>query len=360
MDEKLTQFIEHARSKGLDHATIRMLLLSAGWKEKEVSRALIAQALDVPIPTPPDVGGAREVFLYLISFAALYTFVGYALTLIFSYIDVKLPDAATTPYAQLQAEASRGAIPEAMAAVFVTFPVLLWVSRILIREMRVAPDKAASPVRRMLTYLTLFAAAMTIAIDLATLIAFFLQGEVTARFLLKVGAVLVVAGAGFVYYFKSLKMAPEEHRTTGLHRAFGWSATIVVAISMTVGMITVGSPSTERLRRFDAQRAADVKLISEEIFNISVGANWRNPGAPLAIKQPLPKSLNELAATARMRRPRIADPATGTPYEYQPLSESRFQICATFNLPRDEVADVVWNHPAGRHCFEFDTLNPWR
>jgi len=360
MDEKLTQFIEHARTKGMDHATIRMVLLSAGWKEKDVSRALIAQALDVPVPTPPDVGGAREGFLYLVSFASLYTFIGYALTLIFSYIDVKLPDPATTSYAQLQTEASRSAIPEAMAAVFVTFPALIWVSRLLIREIKASPDRAASPVRRTLTYMTLFAAAMTIAIDLATLIAFFLQGEVTSRFLLKVGAVVAVAGACFVYYFKSLKMSPEEHKTTSLHRAFGWSATVVVAISMTVGMITIGSPGTERLRRFDAQRASDIKLISEEIFNISAGANWRNPGATLVVKQPLPKTLPELATAARMRRPRINDPATGKPYEYQPLGDSRFQICATFDLPRDEVADVVWNHPAGRYCFEFDTLNPWR
>jgi len=33
MDEKLIRFVDHARDKGMDHATIRHLLLSAGWKE---------------------------------------------------------------------------------------------------------------------------------------------------------------------------------------------------------------------------------------------------------------------------------------------------------------------------------------
>ena len=71
MAQSLGTFIDHARQKGMDHATIRMLLLSAGWKEKEIARALTAQALDIPVPTPPDVGGAREAYLHLVAFAAL-------------------------------------------------------------------------------------------------------------------------------------------------------------------------------------------------------------------------------------------------------------------------------------------------
>ena len=35
MPSKLESFIAHARSKGMDHQTIRMLLLSSGWKEKD-------------------------------------------------------------------------------------------------------------------------------------------------------------------------------------------------------------------------------------------------------------------------------------------------------------------------------------
>jgi len=35
-------------------------------------------------------------------------------------------------------------------------------------------------------------------------------------------------------------------------------------------------------------------------------------------------------------------------------------VCATFERVRDEAGDVAWNHPAGRHCFDFDALNPRR
>jgi len=360
MDQQLSAFIDHARTKGMDHATIRMLLLSAGWKEKDIARALTAQALDLPVPTPPDLGGAREAFLHLLTSAALYTAISYALTLIFSYVDLKLPDVAMTPYAQQQTEFSRGLIPVAMAAVFVAFPLLIWLSSILVREIRATPDKARSPVRRWLTYLTLFMAAGMMFVDVITLVAFFLQGELSTRFLLKVAAVLVVGGAAFFYYYRSLKMSAEEMRTTSFHRWFGWVSSIAVAASLVGGLFVVGSPATERVRRLDAQRASDVKIISEEVFNTTVGTAWRNPAVPLAIKQPVPRSLSDLAAGAQRIRPRINDPKTGVPYEYQVLGESTFRVCANFEQARDEVADVAWNHPAGRHCFDFDALNPRR
>ena len=37
MNQELMQFVDHARDKGMDHATIRLVLLSAGWKEKQIA-----------------------------------------------------------------------------------------------------------------------------------------------------------------------------------------------------------------------------------------------------------------------------------------------------------------------------------
>jgi hypothetical protein len=360
MEQPLGAFIDHARTKGMDHATIRMLLLSAGWKEKDIARALTAQALDVPIPTPPDVGGAREVFLHLVVFAALYTFVSYALTLIFCWVDLQLPDLATTTYAQMETDQARATIPIAMAAVFVSFPLYIWLSSMLVREMKATPDRARSAIRRQLTYLTLFVAGIVMSIDLITLVAVFLQGELSSRFLLKVAAVIVFAGAGFYYYFKSMKMTPEQLTRTGLHRAFGWGTSAVVVVCMSLGMMIVGSPGTERLRRFDTQRASDIARISEGVYETTVGAGWRNASTALTQKQALPKSLAEVQANAPNRRLRILDPQTTAPYEYEVIGETRFRVCATFNAIREEAGDVGWNHPAGRHCFDFDALNPRR
>jgi len=75
MDPKLDLFIRHARERGLDYATIRSLLIDAGWKDKQVGQALAEQMLDVPVPRPPGGGSAKDTFFHLIAFTALYTWV---------------------------------------------------------------------------------------------------------------------------------------------------------------------------------------------------------------------------------------------------------------------------------------------
>ena len=360
MEPSLGAFIDHARQKGMDHATIRMLLLSAGWKEKEIARALTAQALDVPIPTPPDVGGAREAFLHLVAFAALYTAVIAGVMLLFDYVNVLLPDPAMTQYASVRAEFVRTAIRWEISALIVSFPLLIWLSWAIVREMRATPDKARSPVRRWLTYLTLFFAAIALTADVITLVSTLLEGEMSARFALKVLAVLVVAGACFVYYFLSLRMTPEQNQATRLHRYAGITATAAVLGAIVVGIVTTGSPAAARLQKFDARRVEDIRMIHAEVMNQTVGTDWRSAQVTPVMRTPLPASLDAVAQHAVRQQPRTKDPATGAPYVYDVTGASTFRVCASFDTARDEAGDIAWNHPAGRHCFAFDVLKPVR
>src|SRR5215510_16536876 len=101
MNPDIVAFIEHARSKGMDHGTIRMLLLSAGWKEKDVARALADHALEMPVPVPPDTGGARDAFMYLSAFAALYASALAGISLLCDYVNRIFPDPAMGDAARL-------------------------------------------------------------------------------------------------------------------------------------------------------------------------------------------------------------------------------------------------------------------
>jgi hypothetical protein len=360
MDQQLATFIDHARTKGMDHATIRMVLLSAGWKEKDIVQALTAQALDLPVPAPPDVGGAREAFLHLVAFAALYTAVIAGLALLFDYINVLWPDAATMQYGAVRAEWVRMAIRNEISTLVVSFPILLWLSRVIVGEIRKSPDKARSPVRRWLTYLTLFVAAITLATDVIVLVSALLEGALTIHFFLKIFAVLVVAGSCFLYYLVSLRMTPDEIQTTRWHRVAGWASTAIVLIAAVGGIFAAGTPAEERLRKFDVRRAEDIRSIRDEVMTQTMGYGWRNPNATLSIKQPLPASLDQVVSRALQARPRIEDPQTKARYEYQVVEEGVFRVCATFEKDRDEPGDVAWNHPAGRHCFTFDVFSPSR
>lgn len=358
MNPDLSAFLEHARSKGMDHGTIRMLLLSAGWKEKDVARALAAQALEMPVPAPPDTGGARDAFLHLTAFAALYASAIAGIGLLFDYVNRLLPDPAFREQARYAAASLTG-MRWQLAILLVSFPSFLALSRFLLGEMRREPERAWSAVRRWLTYLTLFVAAVTLAVDFITLVFFFLEGDISVRFLLKVAIVGGVSALAFRYYLAAVRMPARELAASRLHRGYGAIAAAVVAVTLVGGIAFVGSPVSERLRKLDGQRIGDLRGIRSATERYCLGPRASRPdGAPPAMLNPIPASLDELARVAVEDRPNVVDPATGEPYGFRSTGDSSFEVCATFDAPRDEPFAVEWNHPAGRACFSFDLVNP--
>jgi Mn2+/Fe2+ NRAMP family transporter len=91
------------------------------------------------------------------------------------------------------------------ASLLISFPVFLWMARLVARQVTQDPIARLSPVRRWLTYLTLFLAAIAFVGDVITLVYNLLGGEITLRFLLKVLVVAVVSSAIFGYYLLDLR-----------------------------------------------------------------------------------------------------------------------------------------------------------
>jgi hypothetical protein len=99
-----------------------------------------------------------------------------------------------------------------MASLIVGFPVYLIAMRILLRDLARKPDKADSGVRKWLTYIALLISAGTVIGDLVTFVNYFLRGELTTPFLLKVLTILVIAGGVFWYYLSPLERR-EHHES---------------------------------------------------------------------------------------------------------------------------------------------------
>lgn len=115
MDDKLTSFVDHAKTKGIDLAIIRQLLISSGWRDADVAAAFWPRELNLPVPTPSRRGEprsqarrrpaspwprrAREAFLHLLTFGALFTWATTLFLLTFSFIDFDVPGSrlATEP-----------------------------------------------------------------------------------------------------------------------------------------------------------------------------------------------------------------------------------------------------------------------
>lgn len=291
----------------------------------------------------------KDFFLHIGVIATLYVSAISLITLLFQVIETAYPD-ALNPYVDPYSAGIRWAI----ASLVIVFPLFLLLSWLLEKDYNRNPEKRTLAIRRWLNYLTLFVAGVVIATDLIVLINSFLGGEFTTRFILKVLVVLVVAGFVFGYYIWDLRRSIQEK--SGRPKLFASIAGLIVIASIVGGFFIMGSPMTQRLLRFDQQKVSDLQTIQWQVVNY-----WQQ-------KQSLPTSLDQLRDPISGFIPPI-DPQSGLAYEYKPLSNLSFELCASFNLeggangrmssiPQPLGAEQFnWQHESGRTCFE-RTIDP--
>jgi hypothetical protein len=208
MEERLTKFIDHARQKGLDPAAIFMLLRTSGWKERQIAEALAARELAMPIPERAGIGSARDAFLHLLAFTALYASAISLVLLLFTYIEFWFPDPAMRA-STYGVEAALSGIRAQLATLIVAYPLFLLTWSYLLREVRQTPEQAKSGVRRWLSFLSLFVGAVTIMTDVICVVYFLVEGDLTIRFLLKVLTLLVITGSISLYLLLVLRSESE-------------------------------------------------------------------------------------------------------------------------------------------------------
>lgn len=202
----LERFVHEALSSGHSRQATAQALVAAGWSEAQVRGALGAYAdseFPLPVPKPRVSLSARETFVYLLTFSALYVVAFHLCDLWFDLIEFYLPDAIDNhPFWSQRLDASlRGSV----AALAVAFPLFAWLCHRIDADVRRNPGKRLSPARRWLTYLTLFLAATALICDATVLLYQWLGGELSLRFALKALAVAVVAGSAFGYYIRDLR-----------------------------------------------------------------------------------------------------------------------------------------------------------
>jgi len=104
----------------------------------------------------------------------------------------------------------REAIREPASVLVVALPVVVYVSRLIGRDVRLDPSKRASEIRSKLTYFTLFLSASVMIGILAGLVYSFLGGELTIRFVLKSVTAAAIAAGVFSYFLKDLRVEGVE------------------------------------------------------------------------------------------------------------------------------------------------------
>ena len=297
---------------------------------------------------------AKDVFSHLFAIVTLYVSVVSFIILGFQYIDVTFPDALSFYYT-----GALDAIRGAMASLIVMWPAFLGISWFMHKDAKSDSEKREIGIRKWLLYLTLFVTAITIVVDLITLINYFLNGEITTRFILKVLVVFATAAAVFAYYLWDLRT--ESIAKSKVPKKTAIAASVVVLASIVLGFILVGSPAQQRKVRFDDQRVSELSTIQSQITNY------------YSIKQVLPATLDDLT-NSLIGYSVPMDPNSGAAFEYSVKSPLTFELCVTFEAESVNSSSSVikampyydgynrsfdenWTHGVGRTCFS-RTIDP--
>src|SRR3989339_600494 len=302
------------------------------------------------------VSSAKDVFSYLLMIGMLYTSVISFITLLSQYINVQFPD-----YLEFYYTNATNIIRISMSALIIAWPVLLLVSWMIIKDLKKDVQKSNVWIRKWMLHLTIFVAAITIIVDLITLVDHFLGGEITIRFGLKVAVVLIVAALVFGYELWDLKRDTSAKSRLPLISAIIGSVLILGWVIS--GFFIVGSPTTQRNIRMDQQRISDLQIIQSRLLE-----QWTQKGE-------LPKVLSDLEDPIYGFVEPI-DPETKEQYTYTLKDELSFELCATFNqksdagIKNDRTSMITpyfygvtdssmdfWDHEVGYTCFE-RTIDP--
>lgn len=312
------------------------------------------RTMDKPKVTP------KDFFLWVGAMFALYGSVIALISLLFDYINYAFPDVLNgyiDPYA--------ADIRYEVASLIVLFPVLLVLMRLIRKGIARDESKKDLWVRRWALYLTVFIAGVTIVGDVITLLYYFLGGEITTRFILKVLVVFLVAGGGFLHFLADIWgywiLFPKRAQSVG------YAVGALILATVVAGFLIIGSPSQIRMYRLDDRKVSDLSNLQSQIVDY-----WRQ-------KERLPQTFDVLRDSIGGSYIPV-DPQTGEPYEYRTTGALSFELCANFNMesredvngrpssPRMitavekpgmiEVSDN-WKHAAGRHCYQ-RTIDPDR
>ena len=115
------------------------------------------------------------------------------LNLVFETLNKRFPDVLNATYQYGYNTFDYENMRSALATLIIIFPVFLIISYFWCRQSEKGIGAVDDIIRRWVLYLILFLSSIVIIVDLVTLVKYFVAGEITTRFILKVAIVLIVA-----------------------------------------------------------------------------------------------------------------------------------------------------------------------
>jgi len=264
---------------------------------------------------------AKYSFYYLLSLVALI-FSAISLGLIlFGVIDKSVADAFVQDYYRNL----DGQFKFAISALLIASPIYYLSVSLINKGLKREELSMESPLRRWLTYLIIFVNALIILGVFIGIFYNFLSGALTARFLLKLLSVLLIASVIFSYYFYDIRRKVIEGKDK-LNRYFGIISGILVILVFISAWFFVEMPADARAKRLDQNLMNHIYQIENAVNNY------------YALYNRLPLDLEELQADREiyLEKRYLSDPETSRLIEYRIEEDNGFSLCAEFRRDSEE------------------------
>jgi type II secretory pathway pseudopilin PulG len=361
-NENIINYVSARLAAGAALPNIREELMAVGWSREEIEQIAEAALVRNGVPAPAGAtqkmtgraASTAEVAVNFFSYVLLSIVATALVTMLYQVINHFFPDPLIISYSS---GVSLEAIRYGIATLVIVFPLYFLALRFWLRRYRADESRVESRLTKWLAYLALLVSAGIIVGDLITALFFYLGGEISARFFLKVIVLLVIAGAIFSLYFLERRLV--QYRKAVAPKtfyAFAGLGLFLAVVSIILGFVVSGSPSTSRETALDDQRESDLRSISN-----CVGSYASN-------SKRLPTSLADLGKGYAYCTENLSDPVTGAEYGYRVVVPSRtsgaviegvFELCATFTAPGNGSNSAVYQakdkwseHAAGKSCDE--------
>lgn len=312
-------------------------------------------------------------FLSLGVLIGLITTVTSFLNLAFETLNFRFPDVLNASYQSGYFSYNYDGARMAIATLIIFFPIFLVLMKFWKKTILDGLSNADSVIRKWLIYIILFLSAIVTAIDLVTLVRYFVAGEITTRFVLKVFVALLIAAGVGIYYILELR---------GQEKVWGFKVntlallkSIFIVLLLIIWSFTIiGTPNQQRTWRLDDKRVQDLQNIQYQIINY-----WQQ-------KEKLPAKVTDVSnSLTGYSLPVDPEFQKRNIYEYKTTGALSFELCATFSAPIPKgwvesssggvapmsvsVSDVgttsvaypypgpgygsndSWDHQSGRTCF---------
>ncbi len=285
----------------------------------------------------------KYAFFYMLSLVAL-VFMSIATgMIIFQIINKLIPDVPGL----FQGSFSDEQLKFAISALVISVPIFFLTIRQIFKSIDKGDLQPDSAIRRWLTYFILFVSSVVMIGWLIGTLNNFLDGELTAKFLLKAVAAIGIAASIFTFYLYDIRRKSVPGQKDRTINMYFYGSLIVIIAAFAASLFIVESPTQARNRRLD-----DILINNFNQIDSAVSTYYQEYGS-------LPENLDVLKTEfSYLGDENLRDPATNAPIQYRTVDERTYELCASFLTDTTEnegvnaFIDERWRHASGEQCLK--------